>query len=668
MAHLYLVSLQLLLCVLVASMISLIRKRQTEYATNLWLFEAAFWIYSLNRLSEIFSTVFPDYSGLLSYIEHYFGVIFFLLVGSLGVLNFTYVNQREEIEKGYRILIFVLTTVFILYFALFDWQANILNAAILSHLFELGVFIVVTGFIIKRLREIGSPFNPTYIYRRYPFGVAIVLWMISVILHIFVLVGSGGEVFENILNVFSLGAIFIIFIRIKSIYSGWGSIPKEFEVFGGREGLIDTLNHILRHIYYGPIDLGVGEKEVLLNEFFKLTNLAEVVDIRKMEIKPSKFQAKLFSEKDFSTKIIKGLLAFFTRHPELIKEFLVYNLIQAIVLNKKISSTPQQVSLTLWDGLSTILRELGEIPEDMIALLKEWSPSENYAYFEKRHPSGNSQLDALTGLIPSRGIILNIKSTKIDKKWIALPLIKENVSQWRNIIYISSDPLNKIFLELGGLKDYIKENRIKIIAIGLKGSEYPVEDNIFQIRESPKDLLFVLKDCIRGFPLSSIIVVADLNPVLSINDTEQVRMFFKELNELLYEDKACLFGIASEVVNPVNLDIAREFAIMVINHEMSEKGIVSTVEKSDLKMVPKETFALEPALTELLVYIDKQNTQGRKPTFSDVEKAFSITGVTARKRINKLVNEGLVKVERSGRYKVLEVGEKGRQFLIQITT
>jgi Mn-dependent DtxR family transcriptional regulator len=84
--------------------------------------------------------------------------------------------------------------------------------------------------------------------------------------------------------------------------------------------------------------------------------------------------------------------------------------------------------------------------------------------------------------------------------------------------------------------------------------------------------------------------------------------------------------------------------------------------------VPKETFALEPALTELLVYIDKQNTQGRKPTFSDVEKAFSITGVTARKRINKLVNEGLVKVERSGRYKVLEVGEKGRQFLIQITT
>ncbi len=86
----------------------------------------------------------------------------------------------------------------------------------------------------------------------------------------------------------------------------------------------------------------------------------------------------------------------------------------------------------------------------------------------------------------------------------------------------------------------------------------------------------------------------------------------------------------------------------------------SIIEKETSQVSRKKTLPAE--LSSTLDFIRSQNDIGKKPSYVDVNNAFDITENTCRKRIRKLESLGFLKEVKHGRYKLLELTEKGKKW------
>jgi uncharacterized membrane protein len=86
----------------------------------------------------------------------------------------------------------------------------------------------------------------------------------------------------------------------------------------------------------------------------------------------------------------------------------------------------------------------------------------------------------------------------------------------------------------------------------------------------------------------------------------------------------------------------------------------SEEETKEARLKAEPTFPED--LYEILEFIHQQNELGKKPSYKDITKQFGITRATTRKRIKRLKNRGLVIDRKKGRFKVLELTDKGRDF------
>ena len=68
-------------------------------------------------------------------------------------------------------------------------------------------------------------------------------------------------------------------------------------------------------------------------------------------------------------------------------------------------------------------------------------------------------------------------------------------------------------------------------------------------------------------------------------------------------------------------------------------------------------------LLELLRYEDSMNSQGGKPSYSDIGQHFRLSKPTVRTRVKQLVDTGTVKEAVHGRSKVLELTEEGKNYM-----
>ncbi len=93
-----------------------------------------------------------------------------------------------------------------------------------------------------------------------------------------------------------------------------------------------------------------------------------------------------------------------------------------------------------------------------------------------------------------------------------------------------------------------------------------------------------------------------------------------------------------------------------------------TLDSKELSLLKKETKEVElkiktrlsEDLQEILNFVYQQNKLGIKPCYADIAKKFSITRITASKRISMLKNERLLMDRKKGRFKVLEITDKGK--------
>ena len=93
-----------------------------------------------------------------------------------------------------------------------------------------------------------------------------------------------------------------------------------------------------------------------------------------------------------------------------------------------------------------------------------------------------------------------------------------------------------------------------------------------------------------------------------------------------------------------------------------------TVSQKELRHLEKETREIEPSfkggitekLLAILRFVYSQNTTGVKPSYTDIGNELKLSKPTARKKIRKLVYAGYLVEVASGRTKVVELTEKGR--------
>lgn len=156
--------------------------------------------------------------------------------------------------------------------------------------------------------------------------------------------------------------------------------------------------------------------------------------------------------------------------------------------------------------------------------------------------------------------------------------------------------------------------------------------------------LLLLERIIEDFASRQSVILLDrLDYLILIHGFEEVLKFLTKLNELIYLSK----GVLIIVVDPDTL---------------AERDKIR-LEKEIRKVEPKYRIELEKDLLEILRFIKKENDHGRKQAHKDVMHAFGITQPTATKKLKELKILGLIAEKKDGRFKVLELTERGREIL-----
>ncbi|NOZ58235.1 MAG: PAS domain S-box protein [Euryarchaeota archaeon] len=100
--------------------------------------------------------------------------------------------------------------------------------------------------------------------------------------------------------------------------------------------------------------------------------------------------------------------------------------------------------------------------------------------------------------------------------------------------------------------------------------------------------------------------------------------------------------------------------LLSLDPEVLSRKQLRLLKKECCTIRPKRE-ELPPEIFEILRYVYMENRVGRRPSIKEVMHKFGIARNTAKKRIRYLEGKELVKVDRVGRLKLLEVTEKGRE-------
>ena len=132
---------------------------------------------------------------------------------------------------------------------------------------------------------------------------------------------------------------------------------------------------------------------------------------------------------------------------------------------------------------------------------------------------------------------------------------------------------------------------------------------------------------------NTIILLDRLDYVINMYGFEATLKFLYTLNDLILMQSSIL------LVN-LNPAILNQLQINIIEQE--------------IKKIPTK-MNLNEDLKEILEFLNTQKTMKKNVTFKDVSRHFSITKTTARKRINRLHNLGVIEVKKNGRSKILSL-------------
>jgi PAS domain S-box-containing protein len=170
------------------------------------------------------------------------------------------------------------------------------------------------------------------------------------------------------------------------------------------------------------------------------------------------------------------------------------------------------------------------------------------------------------------------------------------------------------------------------------------KDKRYQTTSSLDELLSVIKDFTEK-EKNSIIFMDRIDYLIVNFSFEKMIKTLYELNDVIEKQK-CLFLIR---INPSLMDKTQ----MVMLYEEFKKLPAQQI----------EDIQLEEVQFDILNYINVENNRNTLVTYSDIGKTYSISKVTAQKRIESLKKMGMVFSKKQGRSKNLYITDKGKSLL-----
>lgn len=152
----------------------------------------------------------------------------------------------------------------------------------------------------------------------------------------------------------------------------------------------------------------------------------------------------------------------------------------------------------------------------------------------------------------------------------------------------------------------------------------------------------IVRDFIM-FDTESIILFERLDYIITENDFNKILKFIHSLNDIVTGSKSILLLS----LNPQTVS--------------GEQMALLLEELEDLTNADK--ISLGEPLYSVLLFVHSENNRKKMPSFKNITNKFEITKTTARKRIYELESRGLLRILSQGRYKFLEVTERGRSIV-----
>lgn len=142
---------------------------------------------------------------------------------------------------------------------------------------------------------------------------------------------------------------------------------------------------------------------------------------------------------------------------------------------------------------------------------------------------------------------------------------------------------------------------------------------------------------------NNIILLERLDYLLTNNSFNEILRFIQRIIEFIYLQKwILLISIDSRILNKKELNLLK---------------------KETLTVKPKGKLELDKKILSVLKHINNLNKLGKMPSINEIAGHFNISRDTARKRINLLDLKGLIKINKTGRLKLLEITNKGKENL-----
>jgi PAS domain S-box-containing protein len=191
-------------------------------------------------------------------------------------------------------------------------------------------------------------------------------------------------------------------------------------------------------------------------------------------------------------------------------------------------------------------------------------------------------------------------------------------------LVISRTPEKKFPGDLEGTADFLW-----ISEKGIEGSITP----------DPGDL----EQKIENLEKDSVVLIDRLDYLITKNNFNKILSMVHKMRDIAYlNDYIIIISIDPSVLNEMEL---------------------RQLEKESMEMESRHDRCIPEDLLELLRYVAHQNRLGVRPTYSNIGKELGLSKPTVRKRVRQLAYSGYVVDLTRGRSKIVELTDKGRNFI-----
>ncbi len=170
-----------------------------------------------------------------------------------------------------------------------------------------------------------------------------------------------------------------------------------------------------------------------------------------------------------------------------------------------------------------------------------------------------------------------------------------------------------------------------------KDDQYPTSTNIEEVHQKIKDFIKNKKN--------TVILIDRMDYLITNYPFESVMKILYKINDLIQKHNSIL-------LLRVNPSIMNKNQIAILNEDFKKLPSQKT---SDVQ--------ISQELYEILTHIQNENKTNIMVNYGNIRNTFSISKVTAKKRLESLIDEGLIYSRKRGKTKIINITEKGKNLL-----